>query len=52
MVCDCGWNIPIESFQYSWSIIEIKIRVKEHLSKFGITTDHPAAIFELDGGVE
>lgn len=52
MVCDCGWNIPIESFQHSWSIIEIKVRVKEHLAKFGITTDHPAAIFELDGGAD
>ena len=48
MVCDCGWSISIDSFQHSWSVIEVKIKVQEHLSKFGITTDHPAAIFDLE----
>lgn len=47
MVCKCGWKIAIESFQHTWSIIEVKVRVKSHLANHGIDSFHPAAIFDL-----
>jgi hypothetical protein len=47
MVCICGWNTNIDSFQHSWSVIEVKVKVKDHLSSFNINTFHPAAIFDL-----
>jgi hypothetical protein len=48
MSCTCGWNTNIESFQNSWSVIEVKVKVQEHLVNCGVTTDHPAAIFDLE----
>lgn len=48
MVCVCGWVTDIGSFRHSWSVIEIKVKVKDHLEKFGITTYHPAAFFKFN----
>ena len=47
MVCNCGWNTDIKSFQNPWSVIEVKVKIKEHLADFGIEAYHPGAIFDF-----
>jgi hypothetical protein len=49
MVCICGWETDIDSFQHPWSVIEVKVKANQHLAKFGITSYHPACIFDVEG---
>jgi hypothetical protein len=49
MVCICGWETDINSFQHPWSVIEVKVKANQHLAKFGITSYHPACIFDVEG---
>jgi hypothetical protein len=35
MCCKCGWEIEIESFRHSWSLIEIKVENRKHLQSLG-----------------
>lgn len=48
MSCACGWDTNIDTFQHSWSVIEVKVKVEKHLADCGVTSYHPAAIFEFE----
>ena len=48
MLCACGWDTNIDTFQHSWSVIEVKVKVQKHLADCGLTSYHPAAIFEFE----
>jgi hypothetical protein len=50
MLCACGWYTNIDTFQHSWSVIEVKVRVQKHLADYGLTSFHPAAIFDFKEG--
>jgi hypothetical protein len=39
MVCQCGWKIEIESFRHSWSLIETKVRLREHMEDLGLKSN-------------
>jgi hypothetical protein len=47
MSCACGWDTNIDTFQHSWSVIEVKVKVQKHLADCGLTSYHPAAIFDF-----
>jgi hypothetical protein len=36
MVCECGWQIEIESFQHPWSLIESRVRLQRHMEDLGL----------------
>jgi hypothetical protein len=39
MVCQCGWKIEIESFRHPWSLIETKVRLREHMKDLGLKSN-------------
>ena len=47
MKCSCGWSSVIESFQNSWSVIEVKVTANKHLNDFGIYANQSIAIFDF-----
>ncbi len=36
MVCECGWEVEIESYRHSWSLIETKVRLRKHMQELGL----------------
>lgn len=48
MKCSCGWRVGIESFQNSWSVIEVKVKATEHLSPVGLEPTHPIALYTFE----
>jgi hypothetical protein len=35
--CQCGWKTEIKSFRKPWSILEVKMKVKNHMSDLGLS---------------
>jgi hypothetical protein len=48
MLCSCGWTTNIKSYEHSWSVVETKVSANEHLIAFGISPQHPIALFTFE----
>jgi hypothetical protein len=48
MVCLCGWEQRIESFENPWSVIEVKVKGNDHLKSVGIELEGVYAIFSFE----
>ena len=48
MVCLCGWEIGIGSFQNPWSVTEVKVKGNDHLKSVGIELEGVFAIFSFE----
>jgi hypothetical protein len=48
MVCICGWETIIDSFQNPWSVTEVKVKGNDHLKSEGIESSGVFAIFSFE----